>query len=83
MGWISAIIASGQHAKCWVFCWQQLLSPCFCVTSAAPGNALGIWLNVLKTTEKVNHVQRQMLDAAARRPRDRDELVDRLRHGGF
>jgi DNA replication protein DnaC len=28
-------------------------------------------------------LQRQILEAAARRPRDRDELVDRLRDGGF
>jgi hypothetical protein len=34
----------------------------------------------LEITEKVNDVQRQMLEAAARRPRDRD---DRLRDGRF
>jgi hypothetical protein len=28
-------------------------------------------------------VQRQMLEAAARRPRDRDDLADRLRDGQF
>jgi hypothetical protein len=28
-------------------------------------------------------IQRQMLDAAARRPRSRDDLLDRLRDGGF
>ena len=33
--------------------------------------------------EKANETQRRMLEAAARRPRDRDELVDRLREGGF
>ncbi|MBZ0130615.1 MAG: hypothetical protein K8F59_16080 [Rhodobacteraceae bacterium] len=37
----------------------------------------------LETREKTNEVQRRMLEAAARRPRDRDELVDRLRDGGF
>jgi hypothetical protein len=37
----------------------------------------------LETTEKTHDVQRQMLDAAARRPRDRDELADRLRDGEF
>jgi hypothetical protein len=37
----------------------------------------------LETSEKVNDVQRQMLDAAARRPRDRDDLADRLRNGHF
>ena len=35
------------------------------------------------TTEKANDVQRQMLEAAARRPRDRNELAQRLRDGRF
>lgn len=33
--------------------------------------------------ERTNEIQRRMLDAAARRPRDRDDLLDRLRSGGF
>ncbi|WP_322890055.1 MULTISPECIES: hypothetical protein [unclassified Yoonia] len=37
----------------------------------------------ITTMEKTNAVQRQMLVAAARRPRNRDDLVDRLRGGGF
>ena len=37
----------------------------------------------LKTTEKASDVQRRMLEAAARRPRDRDELAERLRDGQF
>ncbi|MBN8291862.1 hypothetical protein JI664_07805 [Rhodobacter sp. NTK016B] len=37
-------------------------------------------INIL---ERTNEIQRRMLDAAARRPRDRNELVDRLRDGGF
>lgn len=36
-----------------------------------------------ETTEKANETQRQMLEAAARRPRDRDALVDRPRDGGL
>ena len=37
----------------------------------------------LEITEKSNGTQRRMLEAAARRPCDRDELVDRLRDGEF
>ena len=33
--------------------------------------------------ERTHAIQRQMLDAAARRPRGRDDLLDRLRDGGF
>jgi uncharacterized membrane protein YbhN (UPF0104 family) len=37
----------------------------------------------LETLERDNVVQRQMLEAAAGRPRSRDDLLDRLRGGGF
>lgn len=37
----------------------------------------------LDTREKANEVQRKMLEAAARRSRDRGQLADRLRDGGF
>jgi hypothetical protein len=37
----------------------------------------------LENLERTHDIQRQMLDAAARRPRDRDDLLDRLREGGF
>lgn len=47
------------------------------------GERAGRLAERLETTEKVNDVQRQMLDAATRRPRDRDELADRLRDGQF
>jgi len=47
------------------------------------GERAGRMAERLKTTERVNDVQRQMLDAAARRPRNRDELADRLRDGRF
>lgn len=33
--------------------------------------------------ERINAIQRQMLEVASRRPRDRDDLLDRLREGGF
>lgn len=37
----------------------------------------------LETLERNNAIHCQMLDAAARRPRSRDDLLDRLRDGGF
>ncbi len=37
----------------------------------------------LEQLERSDAIHRQMLDAAARRPRDRDDLLDRLRQGGF
>ncbi len=47
------------------------------------GERAGRLVERLETTEKANDVQRQMLDAAARRPRNRDDLADRLRNGRF
>jgi hypothetical protein len=37
----------------------------------------------LDTQERNDAIHRQMLDAAARRPPDRDALADRLRDGRF
>jgi predicted PurR-regulated permease PerM len=47
------------------------------------GERVGRLTKRLENREEANEVQRRMLEAAARRPRDRDELVDRLRDGGF
>ena len=37
----------------------------------------------LETLERTNAIHRQMLDATARRPRSRDDLLGRLRGGEF
>ena len=47
------------------------------------GERTGRLAERLDTTEKINDVQSRMLEAAARRPRDRDELTNRLRDGRF
>ncbi len=47
------------------------------------GERAGRLAERLETTEKANDVQRQMLEAAARRPRNRDDLAGRLRDGRF
>jgi hypothetical protein len=47
------------------------------------GERLGRLGERLDASEKTNDVQREMLEAAARRPRDRDELAGRLRDGRF
>jgi hypothetical protein len=55
----------------------------FLLSIRRAGERAGRLAERLETTEKVNDVQRQMLEAAARRPRDRDELAERLRDGRF
>ena len=47
------------------------------------GERAGRLAERLENTEKANEIQRQMLEAAARRPRNRDELARRLRDGQF
>ena len=44
---------------------------------------LGRLLEQRETLERSHDVQREMLEAAARRPRDRGELAERLRNGRF
>jgi hypothetical protein len=55
----------------------------FLLSIRRAGEYVGQLAERLEATEKANEVQRRMLEAAARRPRDRDELVERLRDGGF
>ena len=45
------------------------------------GERLGRVLERLEASERTNDVQREILEAAARRPRDRSELAERLRQG--
>ena len=47
------------------------------------GERAGRLAERLESMEKAHDVQRRMLEAAARRPRSRDDLVERLRDGRF
>ena len=55
----------------------------FLLSMRRSGERVGRLAERLETREKANDIQRRMLEAAARRPRNRDGLVDRLRDGGF
>jgi type II secretory pathway component PulJ len=55
----------------------------FLLSIRRSGERVGRQAERLGEMEKINEAQRRMLEAAARRPRNRDELVDRLRDGGF
>ncbi|WP_193140965.1 hypothetical protein [Meridianimarinicoccus sp. MJW13] len=55
----------------------------FLLSIRRSGERVGRLEERLEAREKTNEIQRRMLEAAARRPRDRGELVDRLRDGGF
>ena len=47
------------------------------------GERAGRLAERLSTSERTHEIQRQMLDAASRRPADRDALAERLRDGRF
>jgi len=47
------------------------------------GERAGRLAEQLETMEKTYDAQRRMLEAAARRPRSRDDLAERLRDGRF
>ena len=72
--WARAILRYGAIAVAVVL---------FLLSIRRSGEHVGRIAERLEITEKTNETQRRMLEAAARRPRDRDELVDRLRDGGF
>jgi len=55
----------------------------FIVNLRRTGERAGRAAERLDQLERINAIQRQMLDAANRRPRSRDDLVERLRGGGF
>lgn len=55
----------------------------FLLTLRRSGERAGRLAERLETREKANEVQRRMLEAAARRPRDWGELVDLLRDDRF
>ena len=55
----------------------------FLLSLRRSGERAGLLAERLETTEKANDVHRRMLEAAARRPRDRNELAQRLRDGSF
>jgi hypothetical protein len=55
----------------------------FLLSLRRSGERAGRLAERLDTKEKANDVQRRMLEAAARRPRDRDALSERLRDGRF
>ncbi|PIE14915.1 MAG: hypothetical protein CSA70_00750 [Rhodobacterales bacterium] len=55
----------------------------FLLTLRRSGERAGRLAERLETMEKTHDVQQRMLDAAARRPRSRGDLAERLRDGGF
>ena len=83
MGWITALLASGPARKALGLLLIALTIALFLLNLRRAGERTGRLAERLSTSERTHEIQRQMLDAASRRPRSRDDLLDRLRGGEF
>uniref|UniRef100_UPI004048275D hypothetical protein n=1 Tax=Yoonia sp. TaxID=2212373 RepID=UPI004048275D len=83
MGWITVIIASGPARKALGLILVTLTIAMFLLNLRRAGERAGRLAERLSTSERTHEIQRQMLEAASRRPADRDALAGRLRDGQF
>lgn len=83
MGWITTILASGMVRKALGIILAILTITLFVLNLRRAGERTGRLVERLATSEKTHEIQRQMLEAASRRPADRDALAERLRDGRF
>jgi hypothetical protein len=83
MGWIIALLASGPARKALGLLLVALTIALFLLNLRRAGERAGRLAERLSTSERTHEIQRQMLDAASRRPADRDTLAQRMRDGRF
>ncbi len=82
-GWITAFLASGPARKALGLLLIALTIALFVLNLRRAGERAGRLAERLSTSERTHEIQRQMLDAATRRPADRDALANRMRDGRF
>lgn len=83
MGWITAVLASGPARKALGLLMAAITIALFLLNLRRAGERAGRAAERLAIRERNDAIHRQMLDAASRRPHDRDALADRLRDGRF
>lgn len=83
MIWIAAILASAPARKALGLIIAAFTIVMFLLNLRRAGESAGRLGERLQASERTHEIQRQMLDAATRRPRSRDDLRERLRTGGF
>ena len=83
MGWLVTILASGPARKALGLILAAAAILLFLFNLRQAGERAGRAAERLNAREKNDAIHRQMLDAAARRPPDRDAVAQRLRDGGF
>ena len=83
MGWIPVLLASGPARKALGLLLIALTIALFLMNLRRAGERTSRLAGRLSTSEGTHKIQRQMLEAASRRPTDRDALADRLRDERF
>ena len=83
MGWITALLTSGPARKALGLLLAALTIALFLLNLRRAGERAGRLAERLSTSERTHEIQRQMLDAASRRPADSDALAQRMRDGQF
>ena len=83
MGWITVLLASGPARKALGLVLAIITIALFLLNLRRAGERAGRLAERLATSENTHEIQRQMLDAASRRPADRDALAQRMRDGRF
>ena len=83
MGWLVTILASGPARKALGVMLAAITITLFLLNFRRAGERAGRLAERVSTSEKTHDIQRQMLDAASRRPADRDALAQRMRDGRF
>lgn len=83
MAWITALLTTGPARKALGLLLAALSIALFLLNLRRAGERTGRLAERLSTSEKTHEIQRQMLEAASRRPADRDALADRMRDGRF
>ncbi len=84
MGWLFSVITASRLVRAALpYALAMLTITLFILNLRRAGVRAGRAAERLDMHERTNAIHRQMLDAAARRPRDRDALLERLRRRGF
>jgi hypothetical protein len=80
IGWL---ITHGPARKALGILLAVITIALFMLNLRRAGERAGRLAERLSTSQRTHEIQRQMLDAASRRPADRGVLADRLRDGQF
>lgn len=82
-GWITALFTGGPARKALGLLLAALTIAVFLLNLRRAGERAGRLAERLSTSERTHEIRRQMLDAASRRPADRDALAQRMLDGRF